>query len=140
MKKITETTVSFKSKNRQWSLVDVKGKVLGRILPEITRKLQGKHRVDYTANLDMGDNVVVINAEKVVVTGNKAKTKIYTHYSGYPGGLKSMTYQEMQKNKPEQIIKLGVAGMLPKNKLRAKRLTRLFVFKGNKHPYVDKLS
>lgn len=140
MKKITEITDFTKTKQRQWSLVDVKGKVLGRILPEIALKLQGKHRTNFAPNLDTGDNVIVINAKQVVVTGKKAKTKVYTHYSGYPGGLRQKTFAEMQANSPEQIIKLGVSGMLPKNKLRAKRLARLFIYKDDKHPYADKLS
>ena len=140
MKKITTTTEFIPQKNRGWSLVDVKDQVLGRILPEISSRLQGKHRADYSANLDVGDNVIVINAAQVAITGKKAKTKIYTRYSGYPGGLRQMTFAQMKEKKPEEIIKTGVSGMLPKNKLRAKRLARLFVFKDEKHPYQDKLA
>ena len=138
MKKITNTTKFTSPTHRQWSLVDVKDKILGRIVPEIALRLQGKHRVDYSPNLDSGDNVVVINAAFVKVSGKKFNTKIYTHYSGYPGGLKVKTFANLQQINPEKIIKLAVAGMLPKNKLRAKRLARLFVFKDEKHPYQDK--
>lgn len=140
MKKITQTTEFTLPKERSWSLVDVQGQILGRILPEIAQRLQGKHRTNYSANLDTGDNVVVINAAQVMISGKKAKNKIYTHYSGYPGGLRQKTFAQLKETQPEEIIRLGVAGMLPKNKLRAKRLARLFVFKDEKHPYQSKFS
>lgn len=120
---------------RDWHLVDVGGKILGRATPNIARLLQGKHKVNYAAYLDQGDFVVVINAKKVVVTGRKSKSKVYTNYSGYPGGLRTVSYSQMMKNKPEEIIRHAVSGMIPKNKHRDPRLARLYIFKDEKHTY-----
>ena len=142
MPKLIEQTKPVKEKEiqRQWHLVDVKGKTLGRISTYIATLLQGKHKVNYVPYLDMGDYVVVINAEKVKVTGKKAKQKIYTRYSGYPGGLKKETFEELLKKNPAKVIEHAVKGMLPKNRLRKKRLKRLFVFRDDKHPYSDKFT
>lgn len=142
MANITQQTKSVKKNqiNRQWHLVDVKNKILGRIAGKIANLLQGKEKVDYVPYLDVGDYVVVINASKIKLTGKKAEEKVYTHYSGYPGGLKRIPFKKMLKNKPEEIIKRAVSGMLPKNKLRKKRLTRLFIFAEEKHPYSNKFS
>jgi len=123
---------------RDWHLVDVGGRVLGRAIPEIARLLQGKHKVNYVSYLDIGDYVVVINAKKVVVTGKKSKSKVYTYFSGYPGGLRSVVYSEMLKNKPEEIIRHAVSGMIPKNKHRDRRLARLYIFGDEKHTYEDR--
>lgn len=136
----THSTKSVKEKDikRNWTLIDLSGKVVGRIAPLISTLLQGKHKVDYVSYLDMGDNVVAINAGEVVITGRKAQTKEYTRYSGYPGGLKKVSYQTMMEKNPTEIIKRAVSGMLPKNKLRDQRLKRLYVYADNKHPYADK--
>lgn len=140
MKNLTKSTKSLSAKEiaRDWHLIDVNGKILGRISPEIARFLQGKHKLHYVPYLDGGDYVVVINAKKVKITGKKKKSKIYTHYSGYPGGLKHYSLGELLENKPIEVIKRAVSGMLPKNKLRNKRLSRLFIFPDEKYPYEEK--
>jgi len=142
MKKLTKQTKPVKEKEieRAWHLIDVKGEVLGRVAPMIASLLQGKNKANYVPYLDMGDYVVVINASQVVVTGKKEETKIYTRYSGYPGGLKVLKYKDLLNDKPEFIIKHAVSGMLPKNKFRDRRLKRLFVFQDNNHPYQDKFN
>lgn len=132
-------SVSEKKITREWYCIDVGGKVLGRIAAEIVKLLQGKHKTNYVSYLDMGDNVIVINAQKVKLTGNKSSSKIYRYYSGYPGGLRSTTAHELLDKKPEEVIRHAVSGMLPKNKLRDRRLARLFVFSGKEHPYEEKL-
>lgn len=131
--------ISKKQIKRDWHIIDVKGKILGRVIPEIAKKLQGKHKTNYVQYLDMGDNVVVINAKKVVLTGKKNQTKIYSQFSGYPGGLKTFTFRKLLEKNPSEIIKRGVSGMLPKNKLRNRRLARLYIFPGEEHPYKDNL-
>lgn len=131
--------VREKEIKREWRLFDADGRVLGRLTTEISRYLIGKHKVNYVPYLDMGDYIVVINAQKIVVSGAKEETKVYSHYSGYPGGLKQTPLARLRAKRPERIIYRAVAGMLPKNKLRDRRLTRLFVFKDQVHPYGDKL-
>ncbi|MCX7955711.1 MAG: 50S ribosomal protein L13 [Patescibacteria group bacterium] len=140
MKKITQQTKSIKEKEikRNWHLIDAKGKVLGRIAPVISKILQGKNKINYVSYLDMGDYVVVINAKNIILTGKKRQSKIYTSYSGYPGGLKIKKVNDLIDNNPEYILKKAVSGMLPKNKFRDKRLKRLFVYKDNIHPFKDK--
>jgi len=130
--------VREKDIKRGWHLVDVSGKVLGRVSPEIAKLLQGKHKSNYSSFLDVGDNVVVINAAKVTVSGKKEKTKIYRHYSGFPGGLKTEYFTKLIKENPAKVVRSAVSGMLPKNKLRDKRLKRLFVFADENHPYKNK--
>ena len=134
-KPISEPTIK-----RGWHLVDMKGKVLGRELPRISTLLQGKHKVTYVPNLDSGNNVVVINASHLLLTGDKMDTKIYDHFSGYPGGLKRTKASDLLKNNPARMILNGVGGMLPKNKLRDNRLARLFVFAEDKHPYAEEFA
>ncbi|NMB84505.1 50S ribosomal protein L13 [Candidatus Roizmanbacteria bacterium] len=124
---------------REWHVIDANGKVLGRLSSAIVKILQGKHKSNYCSYLDMGDNVVVINARKVIVTGKKADTKEYTSYSGYPSGQKTVAYKRLMADNPAEIIKRAVSGMLPKNKLRDRRLTRLFIFVDDNHPYKEKL-
>lgn len=140
MTNLTRTTKSIKETeiNRNWHLIDVSGKVLGRIAPTIAKILQGKHKVNYVSYLDSGDYVVVINAKDIVITGKKASTKTYTKYSGYPGGLRTISYKTMMEHDPAAIIEHAVSGMLPKNKHRSDRMRRLYVFGDNKHPYEDK--
>lgn len=130
---------SSKDIKRSWHLFDAKGKVLGRISTQIAILLMGKHKVTYTDHLDAGDFVVVTNAAKVELTGNKAKQKTYISHSGYPGGFKEVSFAKMIKETPEKIIIHSVSGMLPDNRLKAKRLARMKVFKGENHPYKDKI-
>lgn len=123
---------------REWHLIDLSGKILGRSATEIARFLIGKHKPYFTANLDCGDYVVAINAEKVEVSGKKAVSKLYYRHSGYPGGFKQIPYQRLMEKNPARIIELAVSGMLPKNKLRSIRLRRLKVFAAGDHPYKDR--
>ncbi len=128
----------FPKKNdikKDWFVVDVEGKVLGRVASEIAKILRGKHKPQYTPFLDTGDFVIVVNAEKVKVTGNKEKNKIYYSHSGYPGGLKEARLEELRAKKPEEIIRRAVWGMLPKNALGRKMLKKLKVYRGSQHPH-----
>ena len=120
---------------RSWYIIDAENKVLGKLATKIAAILRGKHKPVVTPHVDTGDFVVVINAKKVHLTGRKLTHKIYYRHSGYPGGLKSMSAEEMLKKKPEDIIKLAVRGMLPKNKLGRKQLTKLKVYSGSNHPH-----
>ena len=120
---------------RSWYIIDAENKVLGRLATKIAAILRGKHKSVYTPHMDTGDFVVVVNAKKVHLTGRKLANKIYYRHTGYPGGLKSMSAEEMLKKKPEDIIKLAVRGMLPKNKLGRKQLTKLKVYAGSNHPH-----
>lgn len=123
---------------RGWHIFDMAGKTLGRVVPEIATLLQGKHKVAYAPYLDTGDHVVVINAEKVQVTGKKTDQKEYEKFSGYPGGLKTLTFKQMMERRPEDVVRYAVSGMLPKNKHRDQRLARLHIYKGEHHPYSEK--
>ncbi|MEW6456050.1 MAG: 50S ribosomal protein L13 [Acidobacteriota bacterium] len=120
---------------RKWWLVDAEGKTLGRLATRIASLLRGKHNVKFVPFLDTGDFVIVINAEKVSVTGEKKKKKVYRHHSGYIGGLKEITFEELRKKKPEKIIQEAVWGMLPKNKLGRALLKKLKVYRGPNHPH-----
>jgi large subunit ribosomal protein L13 len=120
---------------RDWYLVDATGKTLGRLASEIAKILMGKNKPTYTPHIDGGDFVVVVNAEKVFVTGKKLNQKIYYKHTGYFGHLKETTLKEMLEKKPEEVIRLAVRGMLPKNKLRDRRLKRLKVYAGPEHPH-----
>jgi large subunit ribosomal protein L13 len=137
--KITRPTKASEIQ-RAWHLFDADKKILGRIASEISTILMGKSKPYYVGNLDCGDYVVVVNAEKVKVTGNKETKKIYFRHSGYPGGDVLRTLAELRQEKPEDIIKFAVLGMLPQNKLRDRMLTRLFIYKGENHPYQSKFS
>lgn len=123
---------------RNWHLIDAKDQVLGRMSTEIVKLLMGKHKPTYSNHMDMGDYVVVVNAEKVVVTGNKRKQKVYQKHSGYPGGFKEVSFEKMITEQPARVIELAVRRMLPDNRLRDKRMRRLKVFAGDKHPYNKK--
>lgn len=123
---------------RNWHLIDVKGKILGRTATGIAQLLIGKGKPYFAKNLDCGDYVVVINSQDVKVTGKKEKEKVYTRYSGYPGGLRKITLAETRASRPTDIIKHAVSGMLPKNKLRASMLKRLYIFSGAEHKFSDK--
>jgi len=120
---------------RKWCLVDAEGKVLGRLASRLAQILSGKDKPIYTPHLDVGDFVVVINAEKVKVTGAKEEKKIYYRHSGYPGGLKERTYEELLSKRPEDIIRKAVRGMLPKNKLGRQMFKKLKVYAGSEHPH-----
>jgi len=121
---------------REWHVVDAKDKVLGKLAAEVAGLLMGKHKPMFCRHLDTGDFVVVINAEKVHVSGNKTKQKIYYRHSNYPGGLKSITLEEMQKTKPERVIEYAVKGMLPRNRLGKSMLKKLKVYAGDFHPHL----
>ncbi len=140
MNKLTHSTKPTKEKqiNRNWHLIDVSGKVLGRMAPQIVRIVSGKNKTDYVPNLDIGDHVVVTNASKVIVTGKKALSKEYTNYSGYPGGLRKINFADLLKKDSREIIKRAVSGMLPKNKFRSDRLNRVHVFPNAEHSFKDK--
>jgi len=120
---------------RDWHLVDAEGQVLGRLASEIARRLRGKHKAIYTPHVDTGDFVVVVNAEKVSLTGKKLTDKTYYHHTGYPGGIKSVTAGKMLKEKPERLLYIAVKGMLPKNSLGRKMLKKLKIYKGGEHPH-----
>lgn len=120
---------------RNWWVIDANGKVLGRLASKIALLLTGKRKPDYTPHIDGGDFVVVINADKIVLTGGKWKKKLYYRHSGYPGGLKVMTAEQLHNKHPEEIIRLAVKRMLPKNKLGRKMLKRLKVYQGGSHPH-----
>ena len=120
---------------REWHIVDVSDKVLGRLATQIAGLLMGKHKPIFSPHLDTGDSVVVINAEKVRVTGNKAKQKLYYRHSGYPGGLKSISLEKMMQTHPTRVIEYAVKGMLPHTRLEAKMMKRLRVYAGDAHPH-----
>ncbi len=120
---------------RKWWIVDAEGKTLGRLASEIAKVIRGKSKVYYQPDVDCGDFVIVINADKVRVTGKKLNQKVYHRHSGYPGGLKERTLKWMLENKPEEVIKLAVKRMLPKNKLGHRMIKRLKVYRGNEHPH-----
>lgn len=123
---------------REWHLIDAKQQVLGRLASRIAEILVGKHKINYVPHLDMGDWVVVINAEEVVLTGKKTKQKEYISHSGYPGGIKRVSYEKMNREMPEKVIEKAVYGMIPKNRLRSKRIIRLKVFRNDIHPYQNR--
>ena len=122
-------------RERNWLLVDAEGQTLGRLATQIADALRGKRKPTYTPHIDTGDFVVVINAEKISVTGNKRAEKLYYRHSGYPGGLKSRTLNDMLERRPEEVIRLAVRGMLPRNRLARKQLTKLKVYAGPEHPH-----
>lgn len=136
---MSTNSVSAKSIQRNWQLVDAKNETLGRLAVQIANVLMGKSKVNYVPYLDMGDYVVVTNASGIKVTGKKAQDKKYYSHSGYPGGLRTQTFSDLLKGKPEEIIKHAVKGMLPNNKLRPKMLKKLFVFADSNHPYKRQL-
>ena len=121
--------------DRKWYVVDANGKTLGRLASEVAKILRGKHKPIFTPHLDMGDYVIVINAEKVKVTGKKMEQKIYYHHSGYVGGMKETTLKEMLAKKPERVFELAVKGMLPKGPLGRQMYKKLFVYAGPEHKH-----
>ena len=130
-------TISAKADDvkREWFLVDADGKTLGRLATEIARRLRGKHKTIYTPHVDTGDYIVVINAEKVRVSGNKAKDKMYYRHSGYMGGLKATNFSDMIERTPERVIEIAVKGMLPRNPLGREMYRKLKVYAGPQHQH-----
>lgn len=124
-----------KDVKREWHLIDAKDEILGRLSTKIAGLLMGKGKATFSNHMDMGDYVVVINAERIMVTGRKASQKVYITHSGYPGGFKSKKYSMMMEQHPERIIEHAVAGMLPDNRLKDPRMLRLKVVAGDKNPY-----
>jgi large subunit ribosomal protein L13 len=120
---------------RDWLLVDASDKVLGRLASQIALRLRGKHKPEYTPHVDTGDNIIVLNAEKIHVTGDKLTDKIYYWHTGAIGGIKSRSLEKVMAEHPERVIELAVKGMLPKNPLGRKMFKKLHVFKGDKHPH-----
>ena len=128
-------TAKSETVKRDWFIIDAENKVLGRLATEVARRLRGKHKPEYTPHVDTGDYIVIINADKVAVTGNKEQGKMYHHHTGYPGGLKSMTLEKLRERAPERIIEKAVKGMLPKNPLGRAMFSKLKVFPGAEHAH-----
>ena len=122
---------------RDWYVVDAEGKTLGRLSTEIARRLRGKHKPEYTPHVDTGDYIIVINAEKVRVTGNKLQQKMYHHHTGYIGNLKSITLEKQLQKRPEHVIETAVRGMMPKNKLGRAMFKKLRVYAGSEHQHAS---
>jgi large subunit ribosomal protein L13 len=123
------------SRERNWLVVDATGKTLGRLATQIADILRGKRKPEYTPHVDVGDFVIVVNAERISVTGNKRQEKRYYRHSGYPGGLRSRTLEEMLNRRPEEVIRLAVRGMLPRTRLGRAQLRKLKVYAGPDHPH-----
>ena len=123
------------NRERNWLVVDATGQTLGRLATEIANTLRGKRKPSYTPHIDTGDFVVVVNAEKIAVTGAKRQEKLYHRHSGYPGGLKTRTLNDMLERRPEEVLRLAVRGMLPRTRLGRKQLTKLKIYAGPDHPH-----
>ncbi|MNX55297.1 50S ribosomal protein L13 [compost metagenome] len=137
MNTLSYKTVSANAKtvNKQWVVVDAEGEILGRLSSKIAMIIRGKNKPEYTPHVDCGDNVIVINADKIKLTGNKMNDKVYTSYTGYPGGQRFISPKELMAKHPKRVIEKAVRGMLPKTKLGAKLYTNLFVYAGAEHPH-----
>lgn len=137
MDALTYKTVSANSKtvNKNWIVVDVENQVLGRVCSQIAKMLRGKHKPDFTPHVDCGDNIIVINAEKVRLTGKKWSEKEYVRYTGYPGGQRFSSPEELLKKHPTRIVEKAVYGMLPKNKLSNAIKGNLYIYTGSEHPH-----
>jgi large subunit ribosomal protein L13 len=135
--KVKKFTSSAKSSDnpQKWYVVDASGAILGRLASQVAQRLRGKHRPNFTPHADTGDWVIVINADKIALTGRKMDQKIYYRHSGYIGGLKQITAKELLSKKPEEMVRLAVKGMLPKNKLGRRLFKKLKVYSGNTHPH-----
>ena len=121
--------------DKKWLVIDVEGQVLGRAASQIASLLRGKHKPNFTPHVDCGDNVIVINADKIRVTGNKADQKVYLRHTGYPGGQRSVTYKEMMVKHPTRVVEYAIKRMLPKNKLGSQMFRNLRVYAGSEHPH-----
>jgi large subunit ribosomal protein L13 len=128
-------SAKFSANDRKWVLVDAENQILGRLATQVAMRLRGKHLPNFTPHVDVGDFVVVVNAEKVRLTGNKWGQKTYYRHSGYMSGLKETTARKMNQEKPEQMIRLAVRGMLPKNRLGRGLLKKLKIYRGGEHPH-----
>jgi large subunit ribosomal protein L13 len=137
--KLTEQTRSVSReaglRDRRWVVIDAQGRALGRIASRAASVLRGKHRPDYTPHQDTGDFVVIINAAKLKLTGNKAEDKIYYRHTGYPGGIRTNTAGKLLESRPERLVEIAVRGMLPKNRLGRRLFTKLKVYRGGEHPH-----
>ena len=120
---------------RDWFIVDATGKVLGRVAAEVARRLRGKHKPEFTPHVDTGDYIVVVNAEKLRVTGNKTKDKLYHRHTGYPGGIYSTSFEKLQQKHPDRVLRLAVKGMLPKGPLGYAMIKKMKVYAGGEHPH-----
>ena len=123
------------TRTREWLLVDAAGLTLGRLATQLATILRGKHKAEFTPHIDTGDFIVVVNAEKIVVTGNKRKEKVYYRHTGYPGGLRSRTLEEMLDRRPEEVIRKAVRGMLPRTRLGRTQLLKMKIYAGPAHPH-----
>lgn len=123
------------SVQRDWFVIDAEGKTLGRMATEIARRLRGKHKAEYTPHVDTGDYIVVVNCEKVTVTGNKAKNKIYYSHTGFPGGIKEINFEKLIAKKPEMVLEKAVKGMLPRGPLGREMFRKLKVYAGPEHKH-----
>ena len=137
MNTLSYKTVSANKKtvNKQWIVVDAQGEILGRLSSNIAKVIRGKHKPGYTPHVDCGDNVIVINADKVKLTGNKLGDKVYVRYTGYPGGQRFISPKELLQKHPTRIIEKAVRGMLPKTRLGRALFKNLYVYAGNEHPH-----
>ena len=122
-----------------WHLVDASGETLGRLASRVAQLLRGKHNVRYAPHMDAGDHVVIVNADKVVVSGKKAEDKVYYRHSGYPGGLKTVTYAQLIKQRPERVVEQAIKGMLPKTALGRAMYRKLRVYRGPRHPHAGQI-
>jgi large subunit ribosomal protein L13 len=120
---------------RKWYVVDAEGQTLGRLASEIAKVLRGKNKPQYTPHVDVGDFVVVVSADRLVVTGKKAEQKVYRRHSGYPGGLKTTSYERMMERRPEEVLRKAVYGMMPKNRLARRQMRKLKIYAGAEHPH-----
>jgi len=128
-------SAKLESVERDWYVVDAEGKTLGRLATEVARRLRGKHKPEYTPHVDTGDYIVIVNAEKIRVTGNKTKDKLYHRHTGYPGGLKTVSFEQLIERAPERAIETAVKGMLPRNPLGRAMYRKLKVYAGTEHPH-----
>ena len=128
-------SVNKESASHDWYVVDADSKTLGRLSTQIANRLRGKHKPEFTPHVDTGDYIVVINADKIHVTGNKETDKLYYHHTGFPGGIKSIALGKMRERSPEKILENAVRGMMPKNKLGRAMLSKLKVYAGSSHPH-----
>jgi large subunit ribosomal protein L13 len=124
---------------REWHTIDADGVVLGRLATEVARLLRGKHKAIFAPHVDTGDHVIVVNAAKIVLTSNKAEDKLAHHHSGYPGGLRSVTYATMLETRPEEVVRRAVRGMLPKGTLGRQQLSKLKIYAGPDHPHAAQM-
>ena len=127
------------TREREWIVVDAAGKTLGRLATQLADVLRGKRKPEYTPHCDVGDFVIVVNAEKIAVTGKKRSDKLYHRHSGYPGGLRTRTLNDMLERQPEEVIRKAVKGMLPRNRLARRQITKLKVYAGPEHPHAAQM-